>query len=321
MKISIVIPVYNVGELLHKSVDSVLSQNQNDCEIIIVDDGSTDGSGAMCDEYLIHPCVKVIHKKNGGLSSARNAGIDVAEGGYLMFLDSDDYLRPGSVDLLSRLVDEYDKPDFIQFSYDEVSDYSDNNPASGPANLFELTERRLIFEQKFKLGGIGASACTKLIRKDVFNRLRFKDGIIHEDELFTTHLINQAARAVYISNPLYMYVQRPGSIITSKFSPKRLDIIPVLEEQIEVLLSNGFVDLADIVKSNLFTALCVMYVEARRYEISECVRIIQKKTKEILPDVKIKDGTIGIIAHGMKLHLPMLQTYYIFKKWESLKTQ
>lgn len=99
MKISIVIPVYNVGELLHKSVDSVLSQNQNDCEIIIVDDGSTDGSGAMCDEYLIHPCVKVIHKKNGGLSSARNAGIDVAEGGYLMFLDSDDYLRPGSVDL------------------------------------------------------------------------------------------------------------------------------------------------------------------------------------------------------------------------------
>ncbi|MDE6158206.1 MAG: glycosyltransferase, partial [Muribaculaceae bacterium] len=100
MTISVIIPVYNVGELLRESVDSLISQLGDDCEVIIVDDGSTDNSGRLCDEYSGIKNVQVIHKTNGGLSSARNAGIDHASGQYLLFLDSDDYLRPGSLALL-----------------------------------------------------------------------------------------------------------------------------------------------------------------------------------------------------------------------------
>lgn len=314
MTISVIIPVYNVGELLRESVDSIISQLGDDCEVIIVDDGSTDNSGRLCDEYSGTKNVQVVHKTNGGLSSARNAGIDHASGQYLLFLDSDDYLRPGSLSLLRGMAERHGDFDFIQFRYDEVSDYSDRRPESTPADLFVLTDRRKMFEQKFALGGIGASGCTKLIHRRVFDSLRFKEGIIHEDEQFTIHLIANSHRALYISNPLYMYVQRPGSIITSKFSRKRLDIIPVLEEQMEVLRANGYDDLADLVRDKLFTSLCMMYVDARSSAMYQCADIIKYYAKTIVRDVNIKSGTIGIIAAGMKMHLPMLQLYYLAAK-------
>lgn len=313
--ISVIIPVYNVGELLCRSVESVLSQLNNEHEIIIVDDGSTDNSGALCDRYAATKGIKVIHKKNGGLSSARNAGIDAAAGDYLMFLDSDDYLRPGSIQLLSEIIRQDGDVDFIQFVYDETGDYSDTRHCGSVSDKFVNTDRRKMFELKLSLGGIGASACTKLINRRVFDNLRFKEGIIHEDEQFTIHLINRAAKAIYISNPLYMYVQRPGSIITSKFSKKRLDIIPVMEEQAQVLKSNGLDDLADLVKNRLFTSLCIMYVEACQSNERTCADIIETYAKALADDVKTTGrGTIAVIAMGMKLHLPMLPLYRWFKK-------
>lgn len=317
MKISIVVPVYNVAEVMRRCVESVLPQMSDGAELILVDDGSTDGSAHICDEYAQTPGVTVIHKPNGGLSSARNAGIDAAKGDYLLFLDGDDYLRPGSIRLLAELARGSGIFDFIQFSYDEVTDYSDRRAAGPVSGLSEVTDRRRMFELKFQLGGIGASACTKLIARDVFDTLRFKEGIIHEDEEFTIHLINRAKRAVYIDNALYMYVQRPGSIITAGFSPQKLDIIPVLEEQIEILGSNGYNDLADLVKNRLFTALTLMYVEARYAGQRECARTIARTARALLPQVSLSDGTVGLIARGMRLQLPMLDMYYIFKKLKS----
>lgn len=313
MTISVIIPVYNVGALLRKSVESVASQINDNHEIIIVDDGSTDDSGRICDEYLNIPNVTVIHKTNGGLSSARNAGIDHANGDYLLFLDSDDYLLPGSIDLLSTLLKQAGECDFIQFRYEEVSDYSNKSTAGLASDFVEIRDRRQMFEQKFALGGIGASACTKLISKNVFRSLRFKEGIIHEDEQFTIHLIDRAQRALYISNALYMYVQRPGSIITSGFSQKRLDIIAVLEEQMSVLSADGYEDLVALVRNNLFTALCIMYVQARRADMSESVKTIRDHAKSIAGAVTLNKGTIGLIAKGMRLGLPMLQLYYMSK--------
>lgn len=314
MKISIVIPVYNVGELLHKSVDSVLPQTNSDCEIIIVDDGSTDDSGKICDEYSRFSNVRIIHKQNGGLSSARNVGIDIANGEYLLFLDSDDYLRPGSIALLLKLAKQIGRFDFIQFHYDEVSDYSDTEAVNDCGAISDITDRYQMFRKKFDLGGIGASACTKLISRHVFDSLRFKEGIIHEDELFTIHLINQSTRVFYISSPLYMYVQRPRSIITSGFTPKRLDIIPVLKEQIDVLKSNNYDDLVNLTTNKLFTSLCIMYVEARRLEYADSVRVIKDNICTLLPHVIFGNGRMGIIAKGMKMHLPMLPLYYWLKK-------
>lgn len=319
MTISVIIPVYNVGALLRKSVESVASQINDNHEIIIVDDGSTDDSGRICDEYLNVPNVTVIHKSNGGLSSARNAGIGHAHGDYLLFLDSDDYLLPGSIDLLTTLLRQAGECDFIQFHYKEVPDYSNNSTVRLPSDFEEIRDRRQMFERKFALGGIGASACTKLISRDVFRSLRFKEGIIHEDEQFTIHLIDRAQRALYISNALYMYVQRPGSIITSGFSQKRLDIIAVLEEQMSVLSADGYEDLVALVRNNLFTALCIMYVQARRADMPRSVKTIQDHAKSIVGDVTLNKGTIGMIAKGMKLGLPMLQSYYVYKFMRHVK--
>ncbi len=315
--ISVIIPVYNIGGLLRKSVESVISQIKDGCEVIIVDDGSTDDSGKICDEYSHFENVHIVHKANGGLSSARNAGIEVAGGEYLLFLDGDDYLRPGSIKLLSRMASSNGLFDFIQFRYDEVTDYSDINAETEISDFLDVTDRRQMFEQKLALGGIGASACTKLISRKSLSSLRFKEGIIHEDELFTTQLINRAERVLYIANPLYMYVQRSGSIITSKFSPKRLDIIPVLNEQIEILKSNGYDDLASVVRNRLFSALCIMYVGARHSGLKAVVRVIKENIKRLLPEVTINKGTIGMIVNGMRCHLPMLQMYYWFKKFNN----
>lgn len=313
MIISVIIPVYNVGALLRKSVNSVIAQMRDDCEIIIVDDGSSDDSGQICDEYSNSKNVRVIHKANGGLSSARNAGIEVAKGDFLLFLDSDDYIRPGSIELLVNLIKQAGKFDFIQFRYDEVSDYSDCQEVNEVHALYSTTDRRQMFERKIALGGIGASACTKLISRDVFRTLRFKEGIIHEDEQFTIHLINHAKRAIYISNQLYMYVQRPGSIITSAFRPERLDIIAVLEEQMAILQTNGLDDLVELVRNNLFVSLCTMYCEARKADAKQSVDIISRKVYQIVGDVSVSGGSIGLIAKGIKMHLPMLQLYYLYK--------
>lgn len=313
MKISIVIPVYNIAAELPCCVESVLPQMDDGAELIIVDDGSTDGSDRICDEYAETPGVTVIHKANGGLSSARNTGIDAATGDYLLFLDGDDYLRPGSVRLLRSLAEKSGNFDFIQYRYDEVTDYSDRSEAGEISGICVETDRRRMFERKFALGGIGASACTKLIAREVFDTLRFKEGIIHEDEQFVIHLINRAKRAVYIDNALYMYVQRPGSIITAGFSPQKLDIIPVLEEQIEILGSNGYDDLALLVRNKLFTALTLMYVDARRAKMKESVRTITRTARAILPSARPAGGTVRLIARGMRLHLPILQSYYLYK--------
>lgn len=310
MTISIIIPIYNVGELLRKSVESILNQPHDDCEIILVNDGSTDLSPIICQEYSHWPNVKVINKPNGGLSSARNAGVEAASGEYFLFLDADDYLRHGSLDLLRKLTVRYNDFDFIQYRYDEAGDYSDEQAASlDPSNVIILSDRHQMFTKKLELGGIGASACTKLIHRKIFQQLRFREGIIHEDELFTAHLINQAKKAIYISDALYVYVQRQGSIITSEFSPKKLDAITVAEEQIQILLDNKYFDLVQQVRETLFNNLCIMYVRAQSAFDKQSARRIRLHAQNLVKQVTPTNPTTRLIAKGLKLHIPALQIY------------
>lgn len=314
--ISVIIPIYNIESELHHSVDSVISQLNDNWELILVDDGSSDMSGSICDSYSSHKKVKIIHKTNGGLSSARNAGIKAASGEYLLFLDGDDYLRPGSIAMLNTIVSQIGNNfDFIQYEYSEVLDYSNHNQVNMPTEIEIVTDKRTMFERKLKLGGIGASACTKLINRTALGDLKFKEGIIHEDELFTTKMINQAKKAIYINSDPYMYVSRAGSIITSRYSHKKLDIINVLNEQIDILTTNQFFDLADIVKAKLFTALCSLYVKARMAGNKTDALFIKSQAEQINRQTTFtSSGTIRTLSKGMKLHLPVLQSYYLFKK-------
>ena len=318
MKISVIIPAYNVESYVKYCIDSVVNQ-QVDCEIetIIVDDGSTDSTPSICDSYADIPSVKILHKMNGGLSSARNTGIDAATGDYFMFLDGDDYLVEGALAFLCKIALSTDTPfDFIQYKYVEVQDYNNAKNIIKAAKTVEtVSDKYEIFRRKLTLGGIGASACTKLIHRSALEKVRFKEGIIHEDEQFTGQLIDNIKYGViYVDADLYCYVMRLGSIIKSKFTNKKLDIVSVLEEHISMLERNGYEDLAIVVRSRLFVGLNLLYVGARSAGEKNSERYIVSKATALAKEGRMNlSRRFNIIALGLKYHLPMLQCYHIFK--------
>ena len=215
VELSIVIPVYNVKSYLKRSIDSVLNQDFQGYEVIIVDDGSTDGSSILCDEIAAdNERVNVIHKVNGGLSSARNAGIAQAHGKYIMLLDSDDWIEEGCLKQFSVLFNqEFDLIMGRAWSIDDEGNKRSKLPYQMPVG--EYSGRSFIK----KLTGVDTSFCSPfyIYRKDyvIMNSLSFLDGILHEDELWMP-LALLKAKTIYVSD-IYFYYHyvRQGSIMHS----------------------------------------------------------------------------------------------------------
>ena len=226
--ISVVIPVYNVEKYLAECVDSVLGQTYQDYEIILVDDGATDSSGAMCDEYAQKDArIRVIHQPNGGLSAARNAGLSAASGEYIYFLDSDDYIEPTTlVDLVS--VAEQEQADMVFFDgyvfFDECEE--DDTVSRYVRKEAYATQNGLTMLQKLLLNEEYRTPVQFLfLRKDFLDAhgLRFLEGIIHEDELFTFLVYNADGRVAHCHKQLYARRIRPASIMTSSGALRRYD--------------------------------------------------------------------------------------------------
>lgn len=292
-KISIIVPVYNIERFLPSTLDSLIHQEGgSDYEIILVDDGSTDNSGSICDKYANeYKNISVIHKQNGGLSSARNAGIDAAQGDYLMFLDGDDCLDPVTITSLSAAVSLHPNCDVIQFRYEEVAPAMPlgHCTATELIDYYECTDEYSYFLQLYQLGGVVASACTKLIRKSVIGELRFKEGILHEDEEFITRLVPPCCCIGYCSNEFYKYAMRPGSIVHSNFSRKRLDVISILKERVAYFERQGYKDLVEKFSSKLYTNLCRFWSEAYMAQDQGSIRLIEQEIGE-LASKRIKVG-------------------------------
>lgn len=215
MKISIIIPVYRVEAYLRECIDSVLCQEYSDFEVILVDDGSPDRCGAICDEYAAADArVKVIHKENGGLSDARNAGLACATGEYVLFLDSDDYWN--DPDVLNRLVSRVSLTgaELLNFSYQKF--FEDTgvtepyfsvtetmpHPLELPRQLDWLTQRGLYI----------ASACNKMIRRSLLDGLSFRKGVFSEDIEWCAKLLVRASSVDFVPEAFYCYRQRSDSI-------------------------------------------------------------------------------------------------------------
>ncbi len=224
MKISVIIPVYNVKPFLDTCLKSVAEQTYRDMEIILADDGSTDGSGAVCDEWAERDSrIRVIHKENGGLSSARNAGIEASSGDAVFFLDSDDYISPGCIGLCADLLTEYD----ADISIVQLRIVAEDNNAAAPggdAAAVEVFDSEGAIEASFYQIKFSCSAWGKLYRRQVIGGIRFPAGRYAED-LATCHLfMDNAKRIVFKDECGYFYRQRTNSIMHS-FDPKRLDAI------------------------------------------------------------------------------------------------
>lgn len=245
--ISVIIPVYKVEAYLSACVESVLAQTYTHFEIILVDDGSPDNCPRMCDDYAARDSrVRVIHKENGGLSSARNAGIDAAAGSYLTFLDSDDLWSPAFLERLHRAQEETDA-DFAVCLFQRFRDEGNIAPIV-PARTLCFSQAEA-FECLFNHRNENmVVASNKLYGRKLFEALRYPLGLLHEDEAVIHEVIGCAQRVAWVEEAHYLYRESPDSITTSKFSLKRLDETVAKENRIAWFEAHGMQDFAERTK-------------------------------------------------------------------------
>lgn len=210
--VSIVVPVYRVEDLLHRCVDSILAQTYPHFELILVDDGSPDRSGEICDAYAAaDPRIRCIHQENGGLSSARNTGIESSHGDYLTFIDSDDWVADTYLETLVTLMDDHDCE--IAVGAFLRSWAGGNEPSDGGiASLVEMSSMQALTGLYGAPGVLLTVAWGKLYTREVVGDVRFPVGRLHEDIYASCRLLHRANRVVITPEPLYHYWQRPDSI-------------------------------------------------------------------------------------------------------------
>lgn len=228
--ISVIVPVYKVEPYLDQCVASIVNQTYQDLEIILVDDGSPDNCPAMCDTWAKRDCrIKVIHKENGGLSDARNAGLKIASGAYIALIDSDDIMDVNMLTQLYQALEENNADiaecDYVKFENGQP-DFSDGSVSITVLNS-EDALRELLLERIFRY-----TAWNKLYRKEVFSQLQFEVGKLHEDVFFTYQAFGVANRIVKLDAALYGYRQRSGSIMGSAFSLRNLDSLEARYRQL-----------------------------------------------------------------------------------------
>lgn len=231
--ITVVVPIYNVEKYLERCVDSILAQTFQDIEVILVDDGSPDNCAALCDEYARKDTrVRVIHKENGGLSDARNAGMDTAKGEYLCFIDSDDFIDP----------------EMLQILYQLLTDNQADISICGVRNCFESgAYEQCPDERQFVLSGeealkqtlmgreLAGTICNKLIRRGLCREHRFIKGRTYEDAFFMPELLLQAKTVAVTTKSFYNYWHRSGSITTKPFTERNMDVVDAYSYTLQVV--------------------------------------------------------------------------------------
>jgi len=254
--VSIIVPIYNVEHYLKRCIDSILMQSYANIQIILVNDGSTDSSGDICEQYKREDNrIKYLLKPNGGLSDARNYGIRHADGDYYMFVDSDDYIHPQMVELLLSSLIQRDADitvcDYKKVSENEIIAY-DSYEKDYAANAVKEFDRFSSVKELF--GGEKyvrfTVAWNKLYKRKLFENIEYPVGKIHEDEFTAYRLLFNSNRVIYIDIPLYYYCQRSGSIMKSPFSEKRFDKAEAYRERCDFFISEGVFE-KEAVKSYL----------------------------------------------------------------------
>ncbi len=228
-EISVIVPIYNVEKYLDKCVRSIQRQTFSDIEIILVDDGSTDRCGVMCDIYEKEDDrIHVIHKENGGLSAARNAGIKAARGKYIGFVDSDDYIAPDMYEILLRLIVFEDVDIAICGTYDcyANSEYiSDKVKLSDDIEPYYIVDSYQAIQLVLESNVISVSACSKLYKTEVFANIQFPVGKVAEDAHIMIHLMDHAKKIAITEVKKYYYIHHEGTITTKMYHPQILNMI------------------------------------------------------------------------------------------------
>lgn len=286
--ISVIIPVYNVERYLAICLDSVLTQSYRNLEIIVINDGSTDYSLKIAQQYAqVEDRITVYSFENGGLSEARNRGLEVATGDYVTFVDSDDLLLPGALEIMFNTLYETNA-DVVEGAIikgDHVKKFENPDPLTIQEYTFKEAVTDVLYQKSLL-----PSAWGKLYRMDLFKDLRFEKGLYYEDLDLFYKVYEKIIKLVRINYPVYFYRQTEGSILNS-WNSKRLDVLKVTEN-LEKYIQSKYPDLLPAAKDrrlsanfNMF-ALCSLH--GNREEAKQCWEHIRKNRKESLLNSNVR---------------------------------
>lgn len=315
-KISVIIPVYNVEQYLRQCLDSVVNQTYKNLEIFCVDDGSTDNSGKICEEYSLKDNrITVIHKQNDGISSARNAVIDMVKGRYITFIDSDDYVESDFIEYLYNILKKFNckmsvcthnivKNNKIKKSFNLKTDYKLSS---------QECIKRLLYND-----GIDTSAWAKLYEKSLFNDIRYPVGKLFEDIATTYKFFIKSKEIACGHLAKYNYNVRDNSIVTEKFNRSKLDLLESTDNMAEEVIN---------IFPNLKKAALRRRVYARFSTLNQMVKVDkenEEKVKEMISFIKkykwniLTDSNVPIRDKFATLLLQINYNLYKYV-WQKIK--
>lgn len=306
--ISIIVPVYNVEQYLDRCMESLLQQTYHRLEIILVDDGSTDSSAAKCDEYAERDSrVKVIHKCNGGLSDARNAGLELVTGEYIGYVDSDDWIEPEMYARMYHACIGHDAQLAVCRYFSEYSTKSASGADPVPAQsgkVVPLSREELlkIYIRDDDAYVIYNSVWSKLFRRDLVKGMVFPKGRNSEDIMYTTRAFCKAERAVYLDQCFYHYVlDREGSIMNAARGERMFrDELPFWREHIACIREMVSPQMADLAGYYFQRRLLFYYIDARNAKNQEVAsRLVAELKKDKAEMDRIYDS--GIVSRGDRM--------------------
>lgn len=299
--VSVIVPVYNVCEFLSGCLDSILAQTFVDYEIICVNDGSTDNSGHIADSYAAkEKRIRVIHQKNKGLSGARNAGLDVAEGEYISFLDSDDYIHPQFLEKLIEIA-RREKTDIVSCQLVHTKEKYEPIDVSITDADIHITRVKNPFERFLDKKDIITNVCVKLYRRAAIGELRFIEGVYFEDIPFTTMIMMRVQSMVITNLPFYFYYRNMSSIMRSSFSIQKVKSYITVIRQIDAYICEHKPDMREIVREKILNKRFKMM-------INQAIRKQRDKKKrlELFNEIQMQIKPLfaeGIISYqGLKFY-------------------
>lgn len=325
MSVSIIVPVYNVKKYLCRCIDSILAQSYSYFDLILVDDGSPDNCGQICDNYAKQDArIHVIHKNNGGLSDARNVGIQWAikksSSEWITFVDSDDWIHPQYLEKL-LLASTKTNSAISVCSFVQKQREDDKEATINDKTYFNILDT----ETFYCFNTVNATvAWGKLLKKELFLSIQFPIGKLHEDEFTIYKLLFHQKEVTYIEEQLYFYFSNPSSIMGRKWYPKRLDLLDAIEESIDFFYLNNFkhayLNRLDTMKKSICIFIDEIYKSDNKNYIYDYIPKLRKKLRKYLR-ICNKYGLSSLSEDNWAFSLAYPKSYELYWKLLGIKNK
>ncbi len=318
--ISVIVPVYNAGKYLVKCLDSIVEQSYTDLEILLVDDGSSDNSGKICDLYAHKDGrVKVFHQENRGLSAARNRGLSRANGDYITFVDSDDYIELDTYEEVYKSIVSYD-PDIVFFREKSVNLKGETIYINGdtPTGKVHIGNRKDALD--LVIPRLINGVCDKVFRKELLCGLSFQEGFMYgEDYWFNLHALRNVERMVYIDQIKYSYVSNNDSVTHKKFNRNSFDQI-YFKDRIKEFISDNYPEYSQYGFKQAFLArlriMRLLYGEHLDSSFTKDIESIKQEMRCQYPDCKLDLSMREKIEYYLFMNTKLLyRIFLVITKW------